>query len=152
MLRIIEKPSPLMQKALEHLKKGAKIGENLAQKSLKNGNADIIFAEKCENLFALDKIINTANKSYKTRFIYDGEKLKRWTIIENTPAGKIKHKVLNSPQKSSGEMYLDGTLYNFSGIITNPKNIVKYGKGQRISQEKFLQAVNYIRNAVCSVH
>ena len=147
MLKIIQKPSPLMQNALANLKSGAKKGERLAQKTLKNGSSEILFADKFDNLYALDKVINTPYRNFVTRFIYDGEKLKRWNIIENTPIGNIKHKILNSKQNSSGEMRMpDKSLYLFSGIITNPKNIVKYGRGQKVTQEEFLRALDYIRH------
>ena len=146
MLKIIEKPSPLMIRAIQKLESGAKTGEKLSEKHLNKGDVNIVFAETYDGLYALDKIVNTTYKRFKTRFIYDGKKIKRWIMTENTPHGEIRHKVLNSHKISSGELRLpDRSLYLYTGFITNPLSITKYGQGQKVSKEEFDYAINFIR-------
>ena len=146
MLKIIEKPSPLMQKALQKFEQGVTAGKILANKKLKNGNVKIEYTETAGNLHAIDKIITKPYKTLRTRFIYDGKKLQRWIISEKTPNGEIKHKLMNTINSSSGEIFLPNrTFYTYSGHISNPKNIIKYGCGQKVSKDEFDNAIRFIR-------
>ncbi|MBO6087480.1 hypothetical protein J6P92_03935 [bacterium] len=150
MIRVIEKPSPIMVKAIEKLKNGEKIGE-LVSLPLKNGEIKIINSENCYGLYALDKVVTTPNKVIKTRFIYDIKRLRRWRIDEKHRRGEIRHKITSNPPNSSGQLYFkDRTMYTFSGTINAPKDIRKYGTGQKVSQKEFKEAVDFIRQSSAS--